>query len=136
MSNETIKPGEQEAGAVGGRSKIYKPFALYMLLLPFMASSGFLAGKEIAQGEYNSQKMEKISKQVRVVKLKVAVPPGVVLTEAIVSPAQKADVVFEEVDIFANRSIGDEVESLKSIIGKKTKYGLNKGQVLVQRDLE
>lgn len=134
MNDQTVQNNEQ--GAVGTKAKTYKPFALYMLLLPFMASSGFLAGKEIAQGEYNSQKMEKISKQVRVVKLKVDVPPAVVLTEAVVMPAQKADVVFEEVDIFANRAIGDEVTSLKSIVGKKTKYGLNKGQVLVQRDLE
>ncbi|OPZ90611.1 MAG: hypothetical protein BWY75_00660 [bacterium ADurb.Bin425] len=134
MNNQTVQNNEQGAAVV--KAKTYKPFALYMLLLPFMASSGFLAGKEIAQGEYNSQKMEKISKQVRVVKLKVDVPPAVVLTEAVVMPAQKADVVFEEVDIFANRAIGDEVTSLKSIVGKKTKYGLNKGQVLVQRDLE
>ncbi|MCA0315524.1 MAG: SAF domain-containing protein [Candidatus Melainabacteria bacterium] len=134
MSDQTVQNIEQGAAAV--KAKTYKPFALYMLLLPFMASSGFLAGKEIAQGEYNSQKMEKISKQVRVVKLKVDVPPAVVLTEAIVMPAQKADVVFEEVDIFVNRAIGDEVTSLKSIVGRKTKYGLNKGQVLVQRDLE
>lgn len=134
MNDQTVQNNEQGAAVV--KAKTYKPFALYMLLLPFMASSGFLAGKEIAQGEYNSQKMEKISKQVRVVKLKVDVPPAVVLTEAVVMPAQKADVVFEEVDIFANRAIGDEVTSLKSIVGKKTKYGLNKGQVLVQRDLE
>ena len=134
MSDQTVQNNELGAAAV--KAKTYKPFALYMLLLPFMASSGFLAGKEIAQGEYNSQKMEKISKQVRVVKLKVDVPPAVVLTEAIVMPAQKADVVFEEVDMFANRAIGDEVTSLKSIVGRKTKYGLNKGQVLVQRDLE
>jgi hypothetical protein len=134
VSDQTVQNNEQGAASV--KAKTYKPFALYMLLLPFMASSGFLAGKEIAQGEYNSQKMEKISKQVRVVKLKVDVPPAVVLTEAVVMPAQKADVVFEEVDIFANRAIGDEVTSLKSIVGKKTKYGLNKGQVLVQRDLE
>ncbi|MBN8660780.1 MAG: SAF domain-containing protein [Candidatus Obscuribacter phosphatis] len=134
MNDQSVQNNEQGAAVV--KAKTYKPFALYMLLLPFMASSGFLAGKEIAQGEYNSQKMEKISKQVRVVKLKVDVPPAVVLTEAVVMPAQKADVVFEEVDIFANRAIGDEVTSLKSIVGKKTKYGLNKGQVLVQRDLE
>lgn len=134
MSDQTVQNNELGAAAV--KAKTYKPFALYMLLLPFMASSGFLAGKEIAQGEYNSQKMEKISKQVRVVKLKVDVPPAVVLTEAVVMPAQKADVVFEEVDIFVNRAIGDEVTSLKSIVGKKTKYGLNKGQILVQRDLE
>ncbi|TXI95478.1 MAG: hypothetical protein E6Q34_02990 [Burkholderiaceae bacterium] len=134
MSDQTVQNNELGAAAV--KAKTYKPFALYMLLLPFMASSGFLAGKEIAQGEYNSQKMEKISKQVRVVKLKVDVPPAVVLTEAVVMPAQKADVVFEEVDIFVNRAIGDEVTSLKSIVGRKTKYGLNKGQVLVQRDLE
>lgn len=134
MNDQSVQNNEQGAAVV--KAKTYKPFALYMLLLPFMASSGFLAGKEIAQGEYNSQKMEKISKQVRVVKLKVDVPPAVVLTEAVVMPAQKADVVFEEVDMFANRAIGDEVTSLKSIVGKKTKYGLNKGQVLVQRDLE
>lgn len=103
-----------------------KPFAYYMVLLPFLVWSGYYAGCEVARGEINVQKLENVSVMVKLVKAKTDVPPQVVLG------AQH----LEEVEVFANRQVGGELQQLKQALGKKSHYGLVKGQVLLEQELE
>lgn len=43
---------------------------------------------------------------------------------------------LEEVEVFANRQVGGELQQLKQALGKKSHYGLVKGQVLLEQELE
>lgn len=103
-----------------------KPFLYGLILVPIMAGVGYWAGSEIADGEFTSQKLDELSAQSKVVIAKRDVAPHTVLS---------ADDLSEK-DEFANRIIGGEVTNLTEVIGKKAQFGLNEGQVLVQRDIE
>lgn len=103
-----------------------KPFAYYLLLVPFLVWSGYYAGCEVARGEINVQKLENVSVMVKVVKAKMDVPPQIVL-----GPQH-----LEEVEVFANRKVGGEVQQLKQALARKAHYGLVKGQVLLEQELE
>ncbi len=103
-----------------------KPFAYYLLLVPFLVWSGYYAGCEVARGEINVQKLENVSVMVKVVKAKADVPPQEVL-----GPQH-----LEEVEVFANRQAGGEIQQLKQALGRKAHYGLVKGQVLLEQELE
>lgn len=109
-----------------GNKPSNKPFLYGLILVPIMGGVGYWAGSEIADGEFTSQKLDELSAQSKVVIAKHDVAPHTVLSAA--------DLV--EKDEFANRKVGGEVTSSAEVIGKKTQFGLNEGQVVVLRDIE
>ncbi len=111
---------------VGKSGNNNKPLFFFALLLPFLFSSGYFAGREIASGEIHQLKAEADSVQKKVLKCKRDVAPNAVIT--------LDDVI--EVDVFGNRTAGGEVLKAADAVGHKAHYGMNKDQVVMVRDLD
>jgi flagella basal body P-ring formation protein FlgA len=101
------------------------PLFKFLLLCPIGFGAAFWCGGEIAKGEISMGKLEEMTAKAQCLKVKQDVAPGVPLT---------AD-LFEVTSIFANRSIAEMESSPQAVAGKKARYGLVKGQVLVHADL-
>ena len=108
------------------KSNANRPFLYILLLSPVMAGVGYWAGSEIAAGEFSTQKLEAISAQTKIVRAKHDVPPQTVLTAE----------DLEEIEVFANRTVGGELTSLSQGLGKKNTFGLCEGQTVVLRDVK
>lgn len=102
-----------------------KPVAFFLVVVPIMLGWGYYAGREQANGEISTLKLDTITASGKIVKARVDVAPQ--------SLIQASD--LEECSAFANRITGVEA-SLSEIIGKKARYGLNKKQVVMRLDLE
>lgn len=92
-------------------------------------AAGCYAGNEIATQEvaqYRAETLDKNTAQDKLVMVKKDVPPDTVITAAMVEPCQA----------FSNRIEADLVTSLADVVGKKTKFGLNKGQMVSRADLK
>lgn len=105
-----------------------KPIKYFLFLLPIAMGAGYYAGNEIAVSEVAMHKAEKLevnTAQGTVVRVLQDVPPNTVLNSA----------VLQEQKAFNNRIEPDLVNSSDLVVGKKTKFGLNKGQLVVLDDL-
>jgi hypothetical protein len=105
-------------------AKIPRKWPIVMAVAMFGAA--IWGGGEVARGEIAQQELDSITAKGRLVKVKVALPPGVVVTNG----------MLEEIEVFANRVEPYCVNRAASAVGKKTKYGLEAGQVLTVKDLE
>jgi flagella basal body P-ring formation protein FlgA len=106
-----------------------KPIKYFLFLVPIAMGAGYYAGNEIAIGEvamHKAEKLESNTAQGTIVKVLDDVPSNTVIVPSMVQ-AQTA---------FNNRIEPDLVTSIDLVVGKKTKFGLNKGQFVVKEDLE
>ena len=106
-----------------------RPIKNFLFLIPIAMGAGYYAGNEIAVGEVAMHKAEKLEVNTArdiVVRVLQDVPPNTVIDATMV----------QKQDAFQNRIEPDLVNSLDLVIGKKTKYGLAKGQCVVKEDLE
>lgn len=106
-----------------------RPIKLFLFLVPIAMGAGYYAGNEIATGEvalHKAESLERNTAQGKVVRVKKDVPPDVVIDAGL----------LEEQTVFANRIEPDLVRSLNEVVGKKSKFGLNKGQLVVNEDLK
>ncbi|CAN5153096.1 hypothetical protein BH11CYA1_BH11CYA1_16880 [soil metagenome] len=106
-----------------------KPIKNFLFLIPIAMGAGYYAGNEIAVGEVAMHKAEKLeidTAQGAVVKVLQNVPPNVVINATMV----------QKQEAFRNRLEPDLVNSVDLVIGKKTRFGLMKGQCVVNDDLE
>ena len=90
--------------------------------------AGYYAGHEIAVAEVAMNKAEKLeinTAQGTVIRVLRDVPPNTVIDSAL----------LQEQKTFSNRIEPDLVNSIDLVVGKKTKYGLSKGQLVVSDDL-
>ena len=111
--------------------KTANDFAKVPIMWPIVAAVAMFAaaiwgGGEIARGEIAQRQLDSITAKGYLVRAKKSVPPGVVVT---------ADMI-EEIGTYANRVEPYCVNKGASVIGKKTKFGLEGGQVLTVRDVE
>ena len=105
-----------------------KPIKYFLFLVPIAMGAGYYAGTEIATSEvamHRAEKLEANTAQGTVIRVLQDVPPDVVVDDSMVK-AQSA---------FLNRIEPDLVNSIDLVIGKKSRYGLNKGQLVVNDDL-
>jgi hypothetical protein len=105
-----------------------KPIKYFLFLVPIAMGAGYYAGSEIAVSEvamHKAEKLEANTAQGTVIRVLQDVPPDVVVDGAMIN-AQST---------FHNRIEPDLVNSIDLVIGKKTKFGLNKGQLVVKDDL-
>ncbi|MBS2010648.1 MAG: hypothetical protein JST01_26600 [Cyanobacteria bacterium SZAS TMP-1] len=109
----------------GFQLKKVPPFWLAVIVLA-MFGAAVWAGGEIAKGEIAQQQLDSITAQGKVLRVKVDIAPGAEITPEAV----------EVVDTFANRVEPYCLTSPSSALGKKTRYGLERGQVITVRDLE
>ena len=115
------------AGA--SESAVLKPIKSFLFLLPLAMGAAVYAGVEIGNGEvsqYRAATLEQNTAKARVLRVKQDVPPGAVVT---------AD-MFTVQDTFANRMEPHMISKPNAALGKKLKYGLSAGQVIVNEDLE
>jgi len=105
------------------------PIKYLLFTIPVAIAAGLYAGNEIGIQEVAQHKQESLERNTAqdfLVLVKEDVPPNVVIEPAMVEVSQT----------FANRIEPDLATSLKAVVGKKTKFGLNKGQVVAKADLE
>jgi hypothetical protein len=102
------------------------PLIWPLLICAVMFAGAVWGGGEIARGEIAQQDLDSITAKGHLVKAKRFVPPGVVVTAEMV----------QEVEAYANRVEPYCLNRAAAAIGKKTKFGLEAGQVLVVKDLE
>lgn len=105
-----------------------KPIKYFLFLLPIAMGAGYYAGNEIAVSEvamHKAEKLEANTAQGTVIRVLRDMPPDTVIDATLVQE-QKA---------FNNRIEPDLVNSIDLVVGKKTKYGLSRGQMVVRDDL-
>ncbi len=105
-----------------------KPIKYFLFLIPIAMGAGYYAGNEIAVSEVAMHKAEKLevnTAQGTVVRVLQNVPPNTVIHSA----------MLQEQKAFSNRIEPDLVNSGDLVVGKRTKSGLNKGQLVVVDDL-
>ncbi|MBP9089838.1 SAF domain-containing protein [bacterium] len=105
-----------------------KPIKYFLFLIPIAMGAGYYAGNEIAVSEVAMHKAEKLevnTAQGTVVRVLQNVPPNTVIDSA----------MLQEQKAFSNRIEPDLVNSGDLVVGKRTKFGLNKGQLVVVDDL-
>ncbi len=105
------------------------PIMYLLLTIPVAMAAGVYAGNEIATQEvaqHRAEALERNTAQDFLIRVKVDVPPNVVIEPSMVEARQA----------FANRIEPDLETSLKAVLGKKSKFGLSKGQVVAKADLE
>jgi flagella basal body P-ring formation protein FlgA len=105
-------------------SKVPKSWPIVVAVAMFGAA--VWGGGEIARGEIAQRQLDSITAKGRLVKAKVSLPSGAVVTAKVV----------EEVPTYANRVEPYCFNKSASVIGKKTKFGFEAGQVLTVKDLE
>jgi len=121
---ETPDLPDNQTSIVADEKKV-APFWIGVIIASMFCAAVW-AGGEIAKGEIAQQQLDTITAKGKVVKARMVVPPDVVL----------APEMIEEVDAFANRIEPYCINSATSAMGKKTRYGLEPGQVLTIRDLK
>jgi hypothetical protein len=130
-------PGEKSPGEKTGDGKtadgtnasstfVKVPLLWTVIVAICMFGAALWGGGEIARGEIAQQQLDLITAKGRVVKAKITVPPGAVVTAEMV----------EEVDAYANRVEPYCLNRAALVIGKKTRYGLESGQVVIVKDLQ
>ena len=110
------------------KQEALKPIKYFLFLLPIAMGAGYYAGNEIAVSEvamHRAEKLEANTAQGTIIRVLQDVPPNTVIESALV----------QEQKTFNNRIEPDLVNSINLVIGKKTKYGLSKGQLVVLDDL-
>lgn len=128
-TEQTGMKSENTIAAGAPESAVLKPIKAFLFLLPLAMGAAWYAGGEIANGEvsqYRAANLEQNTAKATVLRVRQDVPPGAVVT---------ADMLNVQ-DTFANRSESHMVSKLADAVGKKVKYGLSVGQVLVNEDLE
>jgi|GEM_PF-1520368 len=116
---------EQKGGAA--ESNLSKISLLWPALIALaMFCAALWAGGEIAKGEIAQQQLDSITAKGNLVRVRVKLPAGAVIDEG----------SLEAVETFANRVEPYCITGLAVTRGKKTKYGLEPGQILTVRDLE
>lgn len=106
-----------------------KPIKYLLFTVPLAMAAGCYAGNEIATQEvaqHRTETLEKNTAQDKLVVVKKDVPPDTVISTDMLELHQA----------FANRIEPNLVRSFDLVVGKKTKFGLNKGQVVVTDDLK
>lgn len=130
--SETEQAGMKSDNSIAAgapESAVLKPIKAFLFLLPLAMGAAWYAGGEIANGEvsqYRAANLEQNTAKATVLRVRQDVPPGAVVTASMLSVQ----------DTFANRSESHMVSKLGDAVGKKVKYGLAVGQVLVNEDLE
>jgi hypothetical protein len=102
------------------------PILWIVIVAVAMFGAAVWGGGEIARGEIAQQQLDSITAKGRLVKAKISVPPGTVLGPEMI----------EEVDVYANRVEPYCLNRASSVIGKTVKYGLEKSQVMIVKDLQ
>lgn len=128
-TEQTGMKSETSIAAGASESAVLKPIKALLFLLPLAMGAAWYAGGEIANGEvsqYRAANLEQNTAKATVLRVRQDVPPGAVV---------EADMLSVQ-DTFANRSEPHMVSKLGDAVGKKVKYGLSVGQVLVNEDLE
>lgn len=106
-----------------------KPILSFLFLLPVAMAAAWWAGGEIANGEvsqYRASTLEQNTAKSKVLRVKLDVPPQSVITAE----------MLEVKETFQNRSEPDQVTDPAQAVGRKARYGLSLGQVLVENDLQ
>ncbi len=106
-----------------------RPIKFFLFLVPIAMAAGYYAGNEIGAGEvamHKTESLEANTAQGSVVMVIKDVPPDTVIDAA----------VLEERKVFANRIESDLITGADKVVGKKSKFGLNKGQCVVADDLK